>query len=91
MKSAPPFSSVARDPAGGGWPGRYLPVSTPCAIGDQTICDMPSSRHAGTTSASITRHSIEYCGWLDTRWMPSSRARPAPARICSAVHSDTPM
>ena len=37
MKSAPDFSSVARDPAGGGCPGRYLPLRTPWAIGDQTI------------------------------------------------------
>ena len=65
IMSAPPFSSVARDPAGGGCPGWYLPVSTPCAIGDQTIWLMPSSRQVGTTSASITRHSIEYCGWLE--------------------------
>ena len=64
IMSAPPFSSVAREPAGGGSPGRYLPVSTPCAIGDQTICETPSSRLVGTTSASITRHSMEYCGWL---------------------------
>ena len=33
IMSAPPFSSVAREPAGGASPGRYLPVSTPCAIG----------------------------------------------------------
>lgn len=49
MKFAPLFSSVAREPSGTGWPGRYLPVSTPCAIGDQTICDMPSSSLVGMT------------------------------------------
>ena len=43
IMSAPPFSSVARDPSGGCSPGRYLPVSTPWAIGDQTTCEMPSS------------------------------------------------
>ena len=39
----PPVSSVAREPAGGGWPGAYLPVSTPCAIGEKTTCETPSS------------------------------------------------
>ena len=37
IMSAPPLASVARDPSGTGWPGWYLPVSAPCAIGDQTI------------------------------------------------------
>ena len=49
MKLAPDFSSVAREPSGGGWPGWYLPVSTPCAIGDQTIWPSPSSSQVGTT------------------------------------------
>jgi hypothetical protein len=62
MKSAPLFSSVAREPSGTGWPGRYFPDRTPCAIGDQTICEMPSSSEAGTTLSSITRQSIEYWG-----------------------------
>ena len=83
---------MAREPAGGGWPGRYLPVSTPCAIGDQTIWPMPSSSQVGTTSASMTRHSIEYCGWLETSWIFSSRASScAGADLVGAVHSDTPM
>ena len=90
MSSAPPFRSVARDPSGGAWPGRYLPDSTPWAIGDHTICAEPLLRQAGTTSASMTRHSIEYCGWLDTNGIRSSRASAAPARISSAVHSETP-
>jgi hypothetical protein len=72
-----PWSSVAREPSGGCWPGRYLPVSTPWAIGDQTIWPMPSSLAGGTTSASMTRHSIEYCGWLETSGMPSSGERVA--------------
>ena len=39
-------SSAAREPSGGCWPGRYLPVSTPWAMGDHTIWPMPSvSRH----------------------------------------------
>ena len=65
MKFAPPFSSVAREPAGGGWPGLYLPVSTPWAIGEKTTCETPSSFDVGTTSPSMTRHSMEYCGWFE--------------------------
>ena len=92
MKPAPDFSSVAREPAGGGWPGRYLPVSTPCAIGDQTIWPMPSSSQVGTTSASMTRHSIEYCGWLETSGMLQLAGERVGRRgSASAVHSETPM
>ena len=74
IMSAPPFSSVAREPAGGAWPGLYLPVSTPWAIGDQTIWETPSSRQVGTTSSSMTRQSMEYCGCEEISWMPSSLA-----------------
>jgi hypothetical protein len=28
---------------------------------------MPNSAQVRITSASMTRQSIEYCGWLDTR------------------------
>ena len=91
IMSAPPFSSVAREPAGGACPGRYLPESTPWAIGDQTICETPSSRHVGTTSSSMTRQSMEYCGCDEISWMPRSCASSCPARIWSAVHSLTPM
>src|SRR5512133_972139 len=79
---APPFSSVAREPDGGCSPGRYFPVSTPWAIGEKTICDMPSETETGTTSLSITRHSMEYCGWLEIMWKPSSSARSWPSWIC---------
>ena len=41
-------------------------MSTPWARGDHTICLMPSFSHSGTTSASMTRHSSEYCGWFET-------------------------
>jgi hypothetical protein len=68
-----------------------LPDSTPCAIGDQTIWESPSFSLVGTTSASITRHSIEYCGWLLISCTFSSRASSAAAAISSARHSDTPM
>ena len=77
-------------PAAAG-PGRYLPVSTPCAIGVHTIWQSPSSSQVGTTSASMTRQSIEYCGWLDTSGIRSSLASAAAARISSARHSETPM
>jgi len=86
-----PVGSVAREPAGGGWPGAYLPVSTPCAIGDHTICEMPSFSHSGTTSSSMTRHSIEYCGCDDTiRSNPIASAICSASSICDARHSDTP-
>jgi hypothetical protein len=91
IMSAPPFSSVAREPAGGCSPGLYLPVSTPWATGDHTIWETPSSREVGTTSSSMTRQSMEYCGWLEMSWKPSSFARVTPSRIWSAVHSLTPM
>ena len=91
MKFAPPFSSVARDPAGGGWPGLYLPVSTPWPMGEKTTWLTPSSSEVGTISPSMTRHSIEYCGWFDISWKPSCPASSWPARIWSAVHSLTPM
>ena len=61
-----PLGSVARDPAGAGRPGRYLPVSTPCAMGENTIWPMPSFSHSGSTSASMTRQSMLYCGWFET-------------------------
>jgi hypothetical protein len=69
-----------------------LPVSTPCAIGENTICPTPSFSPSGTISGSITRHSMLYCGWFDTmRSRPSSAATRSPAAISSARHSDTPM
>ena len=43
---------VAREPSGGGSPGRYFPVSAPCASGDQTICEMPFAAQSGITSLS---------------------------------------
>ncbi len=91
IMSAPPFSSVAREPAGCSSPGLYLPVRTPWAMGDQTICPMPSSWLVGTTSSSMTRQSMEYWGWFDTSGMWSSRASSCAARISSERHSETPM
>ena len=82
---------MARLPAGSSAPLVYLPVSTPCATGDQTICEMPSSFEVGTTSSSMTRQSSEYSGWFETSWIFSSRARACASRSCSAFHSETPM
>ena len=42
IMSAPPLSSVARDPSGGASPGLYLPVSTPWASGDQAVTEAPA-------------------------------------------------
>ena len=49
-----PFISslAARESTGTGSPGRYLPVSTPSAIGDQTMLEMPCSAVTPKTSAS---------------------------------------
>ena len=85
------FGSVARLPCGAATPGRYLPVSTPWAMRRPHDLPHPQLLTGGNDLASITRHSIEYCGWLDTSWKPSSLASVTPARSCSAVHSETPM
>ena len=61
-----PAGAEARESAGGAAPGRYFPVSTPCAIGERRSAPMPSFSHVGTTSGSITRHSMVYSGWFDT-------------------------
>ena len=54
-------------PAGRAAPGTYLPDSTPCASGDQTICEIPFAAQRGMTASSGLRQSSEYCGWLDTK------------------------
>ena len=59
-------SLAARESLGGVSPRRYLPVSTPWASGDQTICEIPLASHSGNTSASGACHSIEYCGCEET-------------------------
>ena len=50
-------------------PGLYLPVSTPCASGDQTICEMPCSSQNGISSASGARQIMLYCGWEETNFL----------------------
>ena len=42
------------DSAGIAPPGRYLPVSTPWASGDQTICETPERAQSGITARSGT-------------------------------------
>jgi hypothetical protein len=86
----PPISPlVARVPSGGGAPGAYFPVSTPCASGDQTIWDMPLAAQTGITSSSGSRQSSEYWGWLETNF--STPAISSAAWILSAGHSEKPM
>src|SRR5438874_1462675 len=47
----------SRDPAGGGSPRRYLPVSSPLASGKKGMNATPSSAQRGRTSASGARSS----------------------------------
>ena len=69
-----------------------MPVSTPCAIGDQTIWPIPSFSHSGTTWSSMTRQSMEYCGCDETmRSKPIDSAISRAAAISGADHSLTPM
>ena len=79
---------AARESGGGACPGRYLPVSTPWASGDQTIWEMPVAAHSPNSSASGARHSIEYWGWEETN--NSGPARSIAAWSCSVVHSLKP-
>src|ERR1700716_3313486 len=85
----PIVSWLAREPGGRAAPGTYLPDSTPCASGDQTICEIPFVAQRGMTASSGLRQSSEYCGWLDTK-----RSDPATANalsICCGDHSLKPM
>ena len=61
-------------------------------MGDQTIWPIPSASHSGTTSGSMTRQSMLYCGWLDTiRSRPIWPAISSACAISLAFHSETPM
>jgi hypothetical protein len=69
--------------------GRYLPVSTPWASGDHTICEMPLALAQRDDLGLGARHSAEYCGWLETNFAtPGSRSA---SWICSGGHSLKPM
>ena len=83
------FRFAARESSGAFSPGRYLPVSTPWASGDHTICVMPFASQTGITSASGLRHSAEYCGWLETNFATPGSC--SAASILSAGHSLNPM
>src|SRR4029079_18262906 len=80
---------AARESAGTFSPGRYLPVSTPWASGDQTICVIPFASQTGMTSASGLRHSAEYWGCEDTNFATPGRA--SASVILSAGHSENPI
>ena len=75
---------VALVPWASASPGLYFPVSTPCASGDQTICDMPLALQSGMISFSGFRQSSEYCGWLETKRTTSFIA------VASAMHPRGP-
>jgi hypothetical protein len=83
------LSLPARDPVGTLAPGRYFPVSTPCARGDQTIWEMPFLAQKGMIPSSGRRHSSEYCGWLETKRSVFSMANVL--AICRVDHSLNPM
>ena len=79
-----------RESAGGPSPGRYLPVSTPCASGDHTICPMPFAAQNGNTSSSGPRKSSEYCGCDETNFTTPSGTRSSAAWICAGVQFEKP-
>ena len=85
----PMLSLAARESLGGGSPGRYLPVSTPWASGDHTIWEICSRSHSSIRPRSGARHSIEYCGWLETHLAAPGIA--SEASIFSSGHSLKPM
>ena len=67
----------------------YLPVSTPWASGDQTICEIPCCSQKGISSASGARQIMLYWGWEETNFF--AFGTPRPASICSIVHSLKPI
>ncbi len=64
---------------------RYAYSQQPTALGHAGYAFYPSSADVGTTHSSITRHSIEYCGWFDTSWKPSSITSSAISNSSSGV------
>ena len=65
---SPSPGSPRGSPRRGSSPGAYLPLSTPWASGDQTICEIPCSAQSGKTSASGARQIMLYCGWDETNF-----------------------
>ena len=86
-RSSPIASLAARESGGGGSPGAYLPVSTPCASGDQTICEMPVA--AASRSSELGRPPEHRVLWL-AKTRNSARRFSTAAWICSTVHSLKP-
>src|ERR1700733_4255518 len=80
--------SAARLSVGAGARGSYLPVSTPCASGDQTICEIPDFEQSASSAFSGSRCSREYCGWLETNF--STPAILSEASTRSTGHSEKP-
>src|SRR5439155_6490289 len=70
-------------------PGGYLPVRTPWASGDQTICVIPCAEQKGISSASGARQIMLYCGCEETKSFAPGTSRLA--RTCSTVHSENPI
>jgi hypothetical protein len=66
-----------------------LPVSTPWASGDQTICEIPCSLQNGISSASGARQIMLYCGWEETNFFVLGTS--SEASVCSIVHSLKPI
>ena len=69
-------------------PSRYLPVSMPCASGENAMQPTPSrpARRAGPSS--IQRLSIEYDGWWISSGVPSSRRIGRPRGCAPGVGRD---
>ena len=75
------MSCAARESSG--MPPRYLSVSIPWPIGENTMQPAPSSPSASSRSGSIQRFSSEYDGWWISSGVPSSRSIAAASRVRS--------
>ena len=78
---AVPAPVAARDPPGRRRALRYLPVSTPCASGENASTPSPSRAHAGRTSPSASRCEHRSTGvgpWPAGRARRPRRHRPPP-------------
>ena len=72
----PMASPAARESVGWSSPGLYLPVSTPCPRGDQTIWEMPLPAQKGISSASGARQIMLYCGCEETHFFAPGTSIP---------------
>ena len=82
-------ASAARLLAGMGEFGRYFPLSTPCASGDQTTCEIPALADKASKPFSGSRCNREYCGWLETK--RTTFLSCSAASIRSSGHSEKPI